>query len=515
MAGENLRGIRYFFQPKSIAVAGVSTDPAKIASIIISNLQKNRNKGTLKASLFAVNPTYTRIGSWPCYPSIKALPKVPELLVVAVPAPLTLQLVTEAARVGVKAAVIITGGFAEVGQRRLQERISQIARKHGMRILGPNTIGILDTISGVDMLFLPLKKKIASGKMVSSLVKPVKGRVVIITQSGHIGEVISEKLTANGVGIRALVGVGNQLDVSIEDVIEYFAGDEQTKVIAVYFEGLKDGRRFMRLASASAKRKPIVVFKTGKTSAGARAALTHTASLVGDYQTYRAAFEQAGLLEAQNLQELIDYCIAFALLSVPSGRRLLIITNAGGVGAIAADEAERFGLEVKQPQRETIERIKRAFPASAFIKIGALSNPMDLTASASTEEFVGVTKLVLSSKEHDMAVLLPTHQTPTMDYRISGLLAEVISRSRKPVSICVVGYSKLAEMIQQDFVERAIPSFSTPEAAVKVLAAIAKYQEFRSNLESPGKQQGKLKRSNILLKLMRWFRIESSELISE
>ncbi len=484
MAGEDLRGIRYFFQPKSIAVAGVSTDPAKIASIIFSNLNKNLSQGTLKASLYALNPSYNRIGEWSCYPSVSSLPEVPELLVVAVPASLTLQLVTEAARGGVKAAVIIAGGFAEAGQRRLEERIRQIARWHGMRILGPNTVGVLDTISGLDMLFLPAKKKTASGKMVSSLVKPVKGGVVIITQSGHLGEVISEKLAANGVGIRALVGVGNQLDVSIEDVIAYFAEDEHTKVVAIYFEGLKDGRRFMRLASASAKRKPIVVFKVGKTNAGASAALTHTASLVGDYKTYRAAFEQTGLLEAQNLQELIDACITFALLPTPSGRRLLVITNAGGVGAIAADEAERVGLEVRQPLQKTIPRLKHTFRGSSFIKIGALRNPMDLTASASTEEFVGVTELMLGSKEYDMAVLLPTHQTPSIDYRISGQLAEVILRSKKPVSVCVVGYSELAEMIQQDFVEKGIPSFPTPEAAVKALAATVKFQELRSSAET-------------------------------
>jgi acetate---CoA ligase (ADP-forming) len=491
MTVEELRGMRYFFQPKSIAVAGVSTDPSKIASIIFSNLQKNSKKGVLKASLYALNPTYTRIGEWPCYPSISALPEIPELLVVAIPASLTLQLITDAARGGVKAAVIITGGFAEVGHKRLQERIRQIAQRHGMRILGPNTIGVLDTISGLDMLFLPTKKTTASGKMVSSLVKPLKGGVVIITQSGHLGEVISEKLTANRVGLRALVGVGNQLDVSIEDVIAYFAGDERTKVVAVYFEGLKDGRRFLRLASESAKRKPIVVFKVGKTSAGAKAALTHTASLVGDYQTYQAASQQAGLLEAHDLQELIDNCISFALLRPASGRRVLIITNAGGVGAIATDEAERAGLEVRQPKKKTIERIKHTFSASGFIKIAALRNPMDLTANASTEEFVGVTELALGSEEYDMAVLLPTHQTPPIDYRISRQLAEVISRSKKPVSISVIGYSELAEIIQQEFVEKGIPSFPTPEAAVKVLAASAKYQELKSNVETLPKLSAK------------------------
>lgn len=482
-----MRGIRYFFQPKSIAVAGVSNDPTKIASIIFSNLQENLNRGALRASLYALNPTCTRIDAWPCYPSVSALPEVPDLLVAAVPAGATLQLVTEAARSGVKAAVIISGGFAEAGEKRLQEKIAQIAMKHGMRILGPNTIGVLDTISGVDMLFLPSEKKSASGKMVSSLVKPVKGGVVIITQSGHLGEVISEKLTANRVGVRALVGVGNQLDVSIEDVIAFFAEDEHTKVMAVYFEGLKDGRRFMRLASASAKRKPIVVFKVGKTSAGASAALTHTASMVGDYQTYRAAFAQAGLLEAQDLQELIDDCISLALLPPAFGRKLLIITNAGGVGAIAADEAERLALEVKQPQKITIDRIRHTFRGSGFIKIGVLRNPMDLTANASTAEFVGVAELALRSEEYDMALLLPTHQTPPIDYRISGQLAESISKSNKPVSICVVGYSELAEIIQQEFVEKGIPSFPTPEAAVKGLAASVRYQELKGNAVTLGK----------------------------
>ncbi len=485
MAVASLSGIKSFFEPKSIAVVGVSDDLSKLASIIFSNLLSNHKRGTLKASVYPLNPSHAYIGNQKCYPKLDSLPETPELVVVAVPASLAVGVVKDAAKVGAKAALLITGGFAEAGKKELEQETLAAARKRGMRILGPNTIGLLDTSSGVDSLFLRPTKRLGTGREVVSLLKPLKGGVVVITQSGHLGEIVSEELAANGVGLRALVGTGNQLDVSVEDIIGYFADDAHSKVIAIYLEGVKDGRRFISMASAAAKTKPVIVFKMGKTRAGALAALTHTASLVGDYEVYRAAFREAGVVEAESLQELVDYCVTFSLLHQRPGRKLLISTNAGGVGAVAADEAERDGLQVRPLSRETARAVRACLGKTSLVSTMALGNPLDLTATVTTESFSKATEAALASPEYDMAVVLPTHQTPAIGPDISELMAESILRTSKPACVCVMGRAELATMIHDDFLRRGIPSFPTPERAVRALAALTSYAALSHSPRAP------------------------------
>ena len=473
-------GIRSFFEPKSVAVAGVSTDPNKLGSIIFANLIENNRKGVLRAKVYAVNPSHDHIGDQPSYASIAALPETPELLIVAVPGSLTVGLVRAAAESGVKAAVIVTSGYAESGNKEVEKEIGRIAARHGMRILGPNTIGLIDTWSGVDSLFLRPTKTLPDGTEVSSLQKPLKGGVVIITQSGHLGEIISEELATNRVGVRALVGTGNQLDVSIEDVILYFADDPQTKVMAVYLEGVRDGRRFLEVASYATKRKPLIVFKVGKTQVGARAALTHTASLVGDYGVYQAAFRQCGIIEADSVQELVDYSVSLSMLPEVTGKRVAIVTNAGGVGAISADESQNAGLQVEPLTPEAQRRLRSVFRDENIASNAALGNPIDLTASASTDDFVRVSEEILSSSRYDLGLLLPTHQTPAIDTTVAGKLSGAILRTGKPVAVCVIGSSELASRIHLEFLSNGVPSFPTPERAVRALAAAASVVEHRS-----------------------------------
>jgi acyl-CoA synthetase (NDP forming) len=477
--------IRSFFEPKSVAVAGVSTDPGKMASIIFANLRENADKGLLRANVYALNPAHRRIGRVRCYPSVISLPEVPDLLIIAVPVSLTLQIVKEAAESGVKAAVIVTSGFAEAGRKDLEAELIKAAASSGMRILGPNTIGLLDTRSGVDSLFLRPTKSLPGGREVVSLHKPRRGGVAVITQSGHLGEVISEELAANRVGIRSLVGTGNQADVSVEDLLGYFADDDHTRVIAVYLEGVLDGRRFMRESAKASGKKPVVVLKVGKTGAGAKAALTHTASMAGDYQAYQAAFRQSGLVEVPEIEGLVDACVALSMLPPMPGKRMVILTNAGGVGAIAADEAQRLGLEVVSMSKGAVAKIRAEFSHSTFISNASLSNPIDLTASASTDEFVEMTGSLLSLNDYDMALLLPTHQTPAMDYDISTRLSQVILKSGKPVSVCVIGRSALATRLHRDFLRRGVPSFPTPERAVRALSAVVSYATLRRNASPP------------------------------
>ena len=472
---EPVRGMTSFFEPRSIAVAGVSSDPNKLGSIIFTNMIENQRKGILKAPVYALNPTRDRIGDHPCYPSIDALPETPELLIVAVPETQTLALIKAAAHAGVKAAVMITGGYAEIGKGGVEKEIGEAAAKHGMRILGPNTIGLVDTWSGVDSLFLRPTKALPDGSQVVSMLKPLQGEIAIITQSGHLGEVVAEELAASGVGVRAIVGTGNQLDVSVEDVIEYFAEDRHTKVISVYLEGVRDGRRFMEAALRAVKRKPLVVYKVGKTGVGARAALTHTASLVGDYEVYQAALRQSGAIEAHSLQELVDFSVSLLMLPLTKGRRLAIVTNAGGVGAIAADEAADSGLQVEPLDDGARRKILSTFAGETFVANASLGNPVDLTASVSSDQFVKVVELVAGRPDYDLFLVLPTHHAPGMQYDIAVKLGDTIKQSGKAVACCVIGNSEFASTIHRDFMSRGIPSFPMPERAVRALAVAPEY----------------------------------------
>jgi len=475
-----------FFEPKSIAVAGVSVDPNKLGSIIFANMVENRDSGVLKAPVYALNPAHDRIGDQPCYPSIETLPEVPELLIVAVPETQTLSLIRTAARAGVKAAVMITGGYAETGKASVEREIGKVAAKNGMRILGPNTIGLVDTWSGVDSLFLRPTKTLPDGSHVVSMLKPLKGEVAIITQSGHLGEVVAEELAASGVGVRAIVGTGNQLDVSVEDVIDHFAGDEHTRVISVYLEGLRDGRRFLEVAARAVRKKPLVVFKVGKTGVGARAALTHTASLVGDYEVYQAALRQSGAIEAHSLQELIDFSVSLLMLPPTKGKRLAIVTNAGGVGAIAADEAAVLGLKVDLLTAEARRRILSVFAGEAFMANVALGNPVDLTASVSSSQFVKAVEVVAARPEYDLLLLLPTHHAPGMEYDVGERLGEAIRQSGKAAACCVIGNSELASRIHMEFMSNGTPSFPTPERAVHALAAVPEYAASKKVVRETG-----------------------------
>jgi acetyltransferase len=453
-----------------------------MASIVYWKLLQNSKDGVLKADIYPVNPAHGEIGGQKCYATLEEIPSPPELLVIAVPASHSLELVRSASAIGVRAVVMITSGFAETGRRELQEELARAVREGGMRVLGPNTMGMLDMRSGVDTLFLQPGKKLQSGEEVASLLKPLRGGVVIVAQSGHLGEIITEELAANEVGIRALVVTGNQMDVSVEDIIGYFGEDDETRVIAVYLEGLRDGRRFMRVASSVARRKPIVVLKAGRTKAGASAALTHTASLVGNYEVYRAAFRECGVLEAKNIQELVDFCICFSLASQKPGKRLLIVTNAGGVGALAADQAVESGLLVERLRSATAASLRARFKDSPFFSNATVGNPLDLTASVQTADFADAASIALGAKEFDMGLVLPTHQAPAIDPSISTAVVEAIKKTGKAACVSVMGRAELSRQIHRQFILNGIPSYPTPDRAVRALAAY--YDHSRLSLKT-------------------------------
>ncbi len=449
--------IDVFFYPKSIAVVGASKRPGSIGRAIVENLLES-----YKGAIYPVNPKYDEILGLKAYPNLSSLPEPPELVVVAVRAEATPPIVEEAGRVGAKGVIVVSGGFAESGEkgRMLQEQLKAIIKRYGMRLIGPNCIGVYNALSGVDTFFLPKDR----------MKRPHKGPIAIISQSGAFLASIMDWAADEGIGISKAVNFGNKIDVDEVDLLEYFAEDEHIKVIVMYLESINPGRgrafieAARRLTEAG---KSVVVLKAGRTSAGAAAAASHTAALAGDYAVYRAAFKQARVIEVDEPIKLFDMAKALARLTPPRGPRVGIVTNAGGPGVIAADRLAELGLVVPRFTEELKARLRQFFPERV-----AVGNPVDLTGDATPEDFEKAMKIVIESDEVDMLMVLALMQPPTMHERIADIIADVAWRHRdKPVVTVTIG-SEYAKRMREYLENRGIPVYDFPDKAANALYAL-------------------------------------------
>ncbi len=468
--------IEAFFTPRGIAVVGVSADPNKPSSAVFKRLLENKEAGLLRVPLYPVNPKYKEVGGHKVYPSVSAIEGDVDLAIISIPAELTPRIIEDCGRKGVKAVVVISGGFAESGRKDLEDELVSTARRYGIRVMGPNTIGLLDPYTGVDTLFLPRRKRLSTGEELESLPEPKRGNLAIITQSGALGEIIMDTLSKSGVGIRALIGVGNQADLGVEEFMEYFAEDDKTRTILLYLEGIRDGRKFMKSAYRASQRKPVIVLKAGKTGAGARAAFTHTASMVGNIEVYRGVFRQLGIVEARDIEELVDFGKAFSFLDLPRGRRLLIVSNAGGAAVLAADMAPQYGLQLPALGEEEKRRLEELKERGVILPMVVASNPIDLTGSATNEAMIEAYRTLAFSDRFDMHLIIPTHQPPTLDERVIHEVAKVMREAGKPLVGCELGESEWSKLFRRMMDEAGIPSYPTPERAVRALYGLTLYR---------------------------------------
>ena len=449
--------IDVFFYPKSIAVVGASKKPGSIGRAIVENLLES-----YKGGIYPVNPKYDEILGLRAYPNLSSLPEPPELVVVAVRAEATPPIVEEAGRVGAKGVIVVSGGFAESGEkgRMLQEQLKAIIKRYGMRLIGPNCIGVYNALSGVDTFFLPKDR----------MKRPHKGPIAIISQSGAFLASIMDWAADEGIGISKAVNFGNKIDVDEVDLLEYFAEDEHIRVIVMYLESINPGRgrAFIEAARRVTEAgKSVVVLKAGRTGAGAAAAASHTAALAGDYAVYRAAFKQARVIEVDEPIKLFDMAKALARLTPPRGPRVGIVTNAGGPGVIAADRLAELGLVVPRFTEELKARLRQFFPERV-----AVGNPVDLTGDATPEDFERAMKVVIESDEVDMLMVLALMQPPTMHERIADIIADVAWRHRdKPVVTVTIG-SEYAKRMREYLENRGIPVYDFPDKAANALYAL-------------------------------------------
>ncbi len=448
-----------FFDPRTVAVVGASRQKGKVGHEIVANLVR----GGFGGAVYPVNPKADEVEGLRCYPDLKSIETPPDLAVVSVPAKAVSAVIRECGQVGCKSAIVITAGFKETGDegRRLEEELSQTARRAGVRIIGPNCLGVL----------VPGKKLNASfgGDL------PEAGGIGYVSQSGALLTAILDSAKASGIGFSMLVSIGNKADLDELDVLEALYNHEDTSVIAGYLESVTDGKSFLRLAEEISHRKPILLLKAGGTTAGARAASSHTGSMAGSETAYEVVFQRAGIVRCDSIKTQFDYAQAFAYQSLPRGTRVAIVTNAGGAGIMATDAVERQELRFAKFSDETLTKLSENLPAAANV-----NNPVDILGDALADRYEFAMDAVLSDENVDVVVVLLTPQAMT---DCSGSARAAVAASRrhedKPVLACFLGGEKVAEAagILRD---GGVPPYDSPESAVRTIKVMHDYVRWRS-----------------------------------
>ncbi len=454
--------IEALFKPRSVAVIGASGKPGKIGYAIMKNLVDYGYEG----KIYAVNVKGGEIEisgrKFPVYKSILDVPDEVEMAVVVVPARFVPQVVEECGKKGVKVLPIISSGFGELGEegKKVEQQLVETAHKYGMRILGPNIFGVVYTPARLNATFGPTD------------VMP--GKLAFVSQSGALGIALMGWTILEKVGLSAVVSIGNKSDLDDADMLEYFETDENTGAILIYMEGVKDGRRFMEAARKVSMKKPVIVIKAGRSERGAKAAASHTGSLAGADNIYTAAFKQSGVLRALTIGEAFDWARTLSNLPEPKGDNVVILTNGGGIGVMATDAAEEEGLKLY----DNLEELK--IFANHMPPFGSYKNPVDLTGMAGAEAYEGAVRDALAHPEmHSIAVLYC--QTAVLDPRD---LAKIVikeyeaSGRKKPIVVAIVGGVEAKEAIDM-LNENGIPAYPEPERAIKSLAALYRWHNWK------------------------------------
>jgi len=470
--------IRAFFDPRSIAVIGATPIAQKVGNIIVRNLMENSERGLLKADLFPVNPKYPTILERKCYPSLRELPQDVETLVVVIPAEGVPGVIEESASKNTKAAIVISSGFREVGNIELDEKLTKAARDSGIRIIGPNCLGIYDPYSGMDTLFLPEVKMLSTGREVVATPRPLPGHISLISQSGAFGIAALDYMAGKMMGVRTFVSLGNRADVDEGELLDFFRQDERTKVVLLYVEGLSSGRAFLNAARQFTKAKPIVALKSGKTEAGARAAASHTAALAGVDKIYDAAFTQSGVVRAQTLEEFFDMARALQMQQPPPGNRIAILTNAGGPGIITADTCAESGLRVDRLSDSVLGKLAAMKSRGELLEISTGANPIDLSGQGTSDMFAKVLRILMDDPEVDGVIVMAFHHAPPILDDAVPAIAETHKGYTKPIVACDIGGTEMAQEFRTRFEKYGIPAYEMPERAARAMYALAKHGQY-------------------------------------
>ncbi|TRO46058.1 CoA-binding protein [Candidatus Bathyarchaeota archaeon] len=472
---EETKKLNAFFNPCSAAIIGATKKVDKAGNVIFKNFAYNKTRGVFKGEIYPVNPNEESILGFKCYPSITEIPGKLDLIVIVVPAKVVPTIMEDAVVKKVKTAIIITSGFKEIGKMELEQQIVATAKKAGIRILGPNCLGVYYQKTGVDTLFLPETKVLTTGDEVIATPRPLVGDIAIVTQSGAFGVAALDFLAGRQIGISKFVSFGNKSDVTEAEMMHYLLYDNETKVILLYVEDIKHGRKFIRIAKEVTMKKPIVALKAGRSVAGARAAASHTGAIAGSDKIYDAAFEQTGVIRATDMEEFFDMGKALAMQPPALGNNIGILTDAGGPGIMAVDECESGGLSVNRFSEETLQKFQKLKDEGVLPKFAATSNPVDLTGSVTDDMFEVAADLIFQDPAVKGIILLGLHHLPALREKYIDSVAQVSSIYTKPIVMCDIGETEMALYTRFRFDKLGIPSFPSPEDAARAMKALVNY----------------------------------------
>ncbi len=445
-----------FFSPSSVAVIGASRSEGAVGHEIVRNLKNCGYTG----KIFPINPKAEKILGLKCYHSLLDVEDNVELGIVAVPAEIVAEVAEDAGKRGVKGLIVISAGFKEIGIEGMEREadLLKICKRYNMRLLGPNCLGLINTYTPLNASFAP--------KM------PSRGGIAFISQSGALCTAILDWAAEEEVGFSNIISLGNMADMDETDFMELLAEDPMTKVILIYLEGIKDGRRFLEISPKVTRKKPVVILKSGVSDAGARAAASHTGSIAGSGVAYDAAFRKCGVLRAKSIEELFNLGIAFSSQPIPKGRSVVIITNAGGPSIVAADACSQHNLKMAWLSPGTIDSLRQGLPEEA-----SWTNPVDILGDALADRYKFALETVLSDRFVDSAVVILTPQAMTQPIETAKQIVTIKSKfPEKPILAVFMGGERVREAIK--ILKKAgIPVYPHPEKAVSTLSGIIEYGE--------------------------------------
>ncbi|RKX45068.1 MAG: CoA-binding protein [Thermotogae bacterium] len=462
--------LKPFFEPKAVAIIGATNKKGKVGNVIFENFKRNKEQGIFKGNIYPVNPKLDEIEGYRVYKSVKELPDDTDLAVIAIPAPFVPNTMREIAEKGIKAVVIITGGFGELGEegKKMEEEILQIAKENGIRVIGPNCVGVYVPDTGVDTVFLPEEK----------MDRPKSGSIAFVSQSGAFAAAMLDWAALAGIGIGKMVSYGNKIDVDDADLMDYFIYDDSIKVVTLYIEGVKEGRKFIEAAKRITKVKPVIALKSGRTEYGAKAASSHTGSLAGADVIYDAVFKQTGILRAEDFEHMFDVAKAFAKCKLPKGDRIGIITDGGGAGVMASDAVAKFGLKMAELSEETIKYLKEHFPPHAVA-----GNPTDVVGDTDAQRYKHAIEAFVNDPNVDAIVVIVLFQVPLLnEEEIIEILADYAKKSEKPIVAVAMG-GKKTEYYAKILEEKGVPVYPTPERGVRAVAGLVQYTKYLEKLK--------------------------------
>lgn len=443
--------------PNTVAVIGASRSPGKVGHAVVANLINGGYKGTI----VPVNPSAGDVLGLKCFPSLEAFGQNIDMAVVVVPPPAVKAGIESAIRAGAKAVVVITAGFKEVSAAgaALEQELVDLCTNSGVRLMGPNCLGVLNMHHRMNATF--------------TASQPPVGNISVISQSGALCVAILDWAVKQKLGLGKVISIGNKADLNEADFLQALAEDKDTKVIASYLENIKDGNKFLQVAEEAAGIKPVVILKVGVTQAGAKAASSHTGSLAGADMAYGAAFKRAGVIRAENFEQLFDFARAFAVQPLPRGSRVCVITNAGGPGIMAADAAELIGLRMVPPSEEIRQKLREALPAAASV-----GNPVDVIGDADPDRYMKAFELVQQDDTIDAIIVLVTPQNMTQPLELAKRMSAA-HKGTKPVLAAFMGGEEVSAATDH-LMAAGIPNYPSPERAVTALKAMCDYSAWRN-----------------------------------